>query len=284
MKKNDTTLNLSIDELCDLTTKELFSIYKSNSPFLSIATFLENMNYDENDIEETSIEISNRFDRLGLIECQKVQGKFDKNCIKFNRGGFDFIKEFDSFSEFIKYKDIKNHKGLKPTPKKVKQLNDLFLFKYHNSNEYFLKVKDISNATKVELENFICEELEWITSQYIDDSLIIVNMNKIKAIEFIDNGMFNYLLDNSKNEEKSNNIVINVSQSQSQTQSIHISIINELESTLTKNEFEEIRKILSLKSSEKTKAEKIKEFLATLSVNSLAGALGNIISKGVELI
>ena len=41
IKKNHTTLDLSIDELCDLTTKELFSIYKSNSKFLSIATFLK---------------------------------------------------------------------------------------------------------------------------------------------------------------------------------------------------------------------------------------------------
>lgn len=86
MKKNQITLDLSIDELCDLTTKELFSIYKSNSPFLSIATFLEKMNYNENDIEDTSLEISNRLDRLGLIECQKVQGKFDKNCIKYRCG------------------------------------------------------------------------------------------------------------------------------------------------------------------------------------------------------
>ncbi len=80
----------------------------------------------------------------------------------------------------------------------------MFLFKYHNSNDYFLKVKDISNATKVELENFMFEELERITSENIDNSFMALNMNNMKAIEILDNGLFNYLLNNSKKEEKSN--------------------------------------------------------------------------------
>jgi hypothetical protein len=63
--------NLNLDELCDLTVEKLFSIYKSDLPYLSIATFLDHMEHPDDNIEDTSICISNRLSKLGLVNVKK---------------------------------------------------------------------------------------------------------------------------------------------------------------------------------------------------------------------
>jgi hypothetical protein len=135
-------------------------------------------------------------------------------------------------------------------PKNIERLNDLFLFKFHNTNEYFKPIKDMNHNFKERLEDFICKELEWVESEEMDGLNQILRINPTKAIEFIDKGMFNYLLTQSKNENYSNGITINMIQTQSQyqSQSIDVSIvINSIKESLTKEDFNKLKTILNSK-------------------------------------
>jgi hypothetical protein len=50
--------NRTLDELCNLTVEKLCSIYKSESPYLTVATFLEVNEVEDNEIENVAKDVS----------------------------------------------------------------------------------------------------------------------------------------------------------------------------------------------------------------------------------